>query len=529
MNNCYTASDHKAIEEGCYFDDASADRAVRYIEEYCTPSTLGVKIKLLPWQRDRIVRPLFGWKRADHRLRFKRATISMAKKNGKSLLSSAILSYAMFGGLCQSPFVASASTSRENASQIYRELAFSIRHHPKLKPICKCLDSSKEIKCRSKDARYRSFSADAGASEGENLSLCLVDETHAHQSDRLYRSLEYSTVARPDGLFVNVSTAGSDQGHFWYEVSRYASAVQSGEIIDTSLLAYVATTPEDADIEDPASWALSNPSLGTAFSTEDFRRDLDRAKAGGTADLLSFRRYRLNQWCRASDSYIDPIKYDRCLAPMTDAELAGLPLYVGCDLSQVADPSSISCVWSLPDKRYYVRNHSWVCEEGVRRREQTNLPKYRTFEADQVMTITPGTVNDYRKIKAHLLDLRTRYNLKEIIFDQFNALEMCAELMAEGITVYRQPQAHKYYTSPMKDFEVAITEGRILHDGNRLLRWALANTRMDIDKDGNCKPSRDKSLDKIDPAVSTLMSFGRAVACAVSSKIPYQDRGVLIF
>lgn len=520
-------NEDKAREEGCYFDHKQADRAVKFIETYCVPAVIGKPIQLLDWQK-RVVRQLFGERRPDGRMRYRRATLSMAKKNGKTVLLSAILLYGMLGGITPQPFCTSASTSRENAGQVYRELKSSFDANPKLAKLSKCLDSYKRIECKSKNARYLAMSADAGASEGENISLCVVDETHAHVSDRLYRSLEYSTIARPDSLFVNISTSGHDQGHFWYEVFRYALAVQQNEIIDTSLFPFICTIPDEADIDDANVWKLSNPSLGTSFTEDDFRRDLERAKAGGAADLLSFRRYRLNQWCRAEDSFIDPVKFDRCLAPMTPQQLADKPLFVGVDLSQTTDPCSVSLCFALGERNYYLDNHAWVCEEGVKKREKTNLPKYRAFQADGNMTITSGSVNDYRKIKTFILELRNKYDLKEVVFDQYNAIEMASELMAEGITVYRQPQNHKHFTSPCKDFDVAISEERIKHDGNKLLRWALANTRLDYDSYGNCKPSRDKSTDKIDPAISSLMAFGRAVEAQVAGnrKSVYEDHGI---
>jgi phage terminase large subunit-like protein len=172
-----------------------------------------------------------------------------------------------------------------------------------------------------------------------------------------------------------------------------------------------------------------------------------------------------------------------------------------------------------------------VCEEGVKRREQSNLPKYRQYEADGSMVVTRGTVNDYRAIKAYILGLRERFNLKEVSFDQYNALELCTQLMAEGITVTRQPQNHRAYTAPVKEFEVAMNEQRIRHDGNKLLRWCLSNVRLDVDSYGNVKPSRDKSTDKIDAAISTLMAFGRAVeanATGSPRRSVYENRGVIL-
>lgn len=526
-----SASDQQAIKDGCYFDQGQADKAVSFIERYYIPSTNGKPIKLTEWQRE-LVEKLYGWRTKSNHRRHRKLILSTAKKNGKNTIQAGVLLFELLGGVQPSPFVVSASTTRENAGQLYRELAFSIRANPKLLKICKALDSSKEIRVKSKNSRYKSFSADAGSAEGENLSCLVVDELHAHKSDALYRSLEHSTIARPDGLVCIISTAGHDQSSLWFDLFKYARSVQNSEIVDTSLLAMIFTAPDDADVESPSTWKLSNPSLDApgCFTSEDFRKDLGRAKAGGTSDLLSFRRYRLNQWVRADDSYIDPVKFDNCVGLMTDEQLKTYPLYIGADLSQTTDACSVSMVWALGNRKFYCRSHSWVCEEGVRRREESNLPKYKVFAAQGDMTITPGTVNDYRLIKSYIKELRVKFNLKEVIFDQFNAIEMCAELMSDGMTVYRQPQNHKSYTSPCKEFEVAIAETRIKHDGNKLLRWALSNCRLDYDAYGNCKPSRDKSTDKIDPAIALLMAFGRATSESVIGQREsiYEKQGIMI-
>lgn len=508
-----TASDREAVRQGCTFDTDAAERAVRFIETYAVPSTLGKPIKLIPWQRSFVER-LYGWRLPSGTRRHKKAILSTAKKNGKTLLQSGILLYEMLGTGTAAPFCVSASTTRENAGQLYRELAFSIRHNPKLARLCKCLDSGKEVRNKDKNRpafRYKAFSADAGAAEGENISALVVDELHAHVSDKLYRSLEYATIARPDGLVIVISTAGSDPSSLWADLFKYAQGVQAGDIVDTSLLPLVYSAPADADVDSPQTWYAANPSLGVSFSEDAFRRDLEAAKREGTAALLSWRRYRANSWVRADDSYLDPAVWDRCCGPVSEDVLRAAPLYVGVDLASTTDPCSVSCVWVLPNRRYYVRNHAWVCEDGVRRREQTNLPRYQTYAADGVLTVTKGSSADYWAVRSHVQDLAARYDVRAVVFDMHNAIEMTNELQAGGLRVERQSQYHRYYTAPVKEFELAVKEGRVSHDGNKMLRWALANTKLSVNADGDCKPDRGRSTDKIDPCVSTLMAFGRAV------------------
>ena len=509
-----TKADKLAVEQGCYWDQEQANRVIEFAETYFLPQFVGGKFRLLDWQRDWLSQ-LYGWRLPDGRRRWRKALLTVAKKNGKSLLCSIVALYESLAAGVQNPLCVSCSTTRQNATQIFDEIKNSVRgiEAKKGRKVGKIVASQKSIRW-TRGGEFRSISNDSGNAEGLNLSCAILDEVHAWQASRgeqLYRTLEFSTISRDSGVLILISTAGHDQSHFFYDLVTKARNVLKGDDLDTSFFATVFEADTDDDIDDPKTWAKANPSLGTSFTAEDFRRDLQTAKAEGTASLLSFRRYRLNSWVQADDAYIDPNKWDRCFAPATEAELVGRPLYVGVDLSQTTDTCAVSCVWALPDRKFFVRNHSWVCEEGARRRDQSNLPRYSQYQQAGYLTITKGTCNDYRQIHAYLLKLRETYNLKTIVFDQANAIEMTAELMAGGITCERQPQNHRFYSGPMKEFEVAVNEQRVRHDGNTLMKWTLQNTRVDTNAFGDVKPSREKSSDKIDCAVALLMGFGRAV------------------
>lgn len=218
---------------------------------------------------------------------------------------------------------------------------------------------------------------------------------------------------------------------------------------------------------------------------------------------------------------------------MTEDDLKGAPCWIGADLSQTTDVSAVVLVWHLGAKRFFVRAHGFVCEEGVKRREQTNLPKYRQWAADTSarFTITAGDVADYPRIRRFILEQARTYKVREVIFDAYNAIEMAVELGSEGLTVYRFPQTHKSYTHPCKEWERAIAEGRLGHDGNPVLRWAVQNVALDVDHNGNCKPSRPKSTDKIDMVVAGLMAWSRALESSAEIKPArsvYEGRGIMV-
>lgn len=525
-----TRADKHAIEQGAYFDPEQADKVVRFAEKYICPQFVKGQFQLLPWQRDWL-RTLYGSRNADGTRRFKRAVLHVAKKNGKTLLVSIVAAYELFCSEQPSPLVVSASTSRENAGQVFKELANSIRRNEALKARARIVASQKRLFLDAKNAEFRAASCDAGSAEGLNLSACIVDEAHAHRSEKLYRSLEYSTIARPDASLIVISTAGNDLNHFYYDLYTKAKRVLSGEDLDTGFFATVFEIPEGQDVEDPSNWKLANPSIGVSFTKEAFKKDLDAAKVN-TADWLSFQRYRLNKWvCGSDESFLDVLKWDACKRPVTQDTLAKCPVFLSVDLSQSVDPTSITAVFVLDDKHFHTQSWAFVAEDGVRRREKSNLPRYQQFIADGVMTMTPGDMIDTTAVKAKVLQLTRQYHVIGVVFDQYSAFTLANEIGQEGVTVWRSPQSFKYMSSPMKELNQAVLEQRISHDGNAWLRWCMQNVRTEQDSYGNIRPHRERSKDHIDGAVALIMAFGMALqqtSKVVERKSVYDEKPIFM-
>ena len=76
-----------------YYDKEAADKVVNFIEHYCTHvkgSMALQSLKLEKWQKDDIIRPLFGWKKQDGSRKYKITYIEIPRKNGKTTLAAAV-------------------------------------------------------------------------------------------------------------------------------------------------------------------------------------------------------------------------------------------------------------------------------------------------------------------------------------------------------------------------------------------------------------------------------------------------------
>lgn len=529
-----TEADRAAIAAGCYWDAAEAERIIEFAEAYISPRFTVGDFQLFDWQR-RFLMSLYGWRNREGLRRFRRAVLHVPKKNGKTLLVSVLAAYELYAARVGSPLVCSASTTRENAKQVFDQLKAAINREAKLTAISKLTESAKTIKVPHRDGEYRALSADAPNAEGLNCSAVIVDEAHAHQNERLYRTLEYAMIGRADGLMVIISTAGDDLAHWYYALVQRGKNIVAGTDLDPTTYAEIYEADPDKDnLEDPAVWNRVNPSLDEypGFTSERFRQDLEAAKKS-TGDWLSFQRYRLNIFRRAQDEvWIDLASWDRLKAPRVLADLVGYPCWLGFDGSQTTDPSSLSACWLLPDANFYAASWAWVAEEGVRRREAGNLPQYRQFAHEGAMTITKGNVIDRRPIRTKILELRAqRHDIRAIVLDPNGAIVFGTELASEGFTVHRQPQNYKHFSEPCKEFQAAVLAGKIGHDGGGWLRWTLNSVRLEADEYKQVRPVKTKSRDHIDGAISLLMAFGQAYQQAGDVKPKrsvYEDRGLLI-
>jgi len=70
-----------------------------------------------------------------------------------------------------------------------------------------------------------------------------------------------------------------------------------------------------------------------------------------------------------------------------------------------------------------------------------------------------------------------------------------------------------------KATESALLQRQVKHLDNPVLRWCMANVRMDMDAAGNIKPAKNKSVDRIDGVVAMIMALGRASQATETSSI----------
>ena len=220
--------------------------------------------------------------------------------------------------------------------------------------------------------------------------------------------------------------------------------------------------------------------------------------------------------------------YDRGNHPIDLDDLYGRECFGGLDLSSTSDITALSLVfpprWS--EESYIVLPFFWLPEETLELRCRRDHVLYDVWKRQGFINTTEGNVVHYGFIEKFIEELGERYNIREIAFDRWNATQMVQNLEDMGFTVVPFGQGYKDMSPPSKELYKLLMEGRINHGGNPVLKWMAQNVVMHQDPAGNIKPDKDKSTEKIDGIVATIMALDRAIRCQDATSV-YDTRGLL--
>lgn len=261
------------------------------------------------WQRWLLDR-LYETDPATGLLRYRRAVIGLPRKNGKSLLGTALaLEHSLYGP--QGAQVYSAASDRAQAKIVFGEARQQVLDSPTLSRHFKVYRDALEVP--SKGAVYRALSADAMRAHGLAPSLVVADELHAWPSsasntrgDELWEALTQGSADRPESLVVGITTAGGSTDTLLGRLYEHGKRiVESNGEIDPQFGFWWWEASQDADPTDPETWRVANPNLAEGLlDAGDFEAAIASA---GSAGFAGFQRYRLNQWVRlAGEDFVSP-------------------------------------------------------------------------------------------------------------------------------------------------------------------------------------------------------------------------------
>ena len=315
--------------------------------------------------------------------------------------------------------------------------------------------------------------------------------------------LQTSTGARREPLIIPITTAGFDTTSVCFGEYDYAKKVRDGVIRDDAFFPVIYEAEEGAEWTSPEVWKRVNPNYEVSISEEYLLRECERAKES-PAYASAFKRLHLNIWTEAESPFIS--LEDLGQVRGSSAGSTGRKCFGGLDLSSTQDLTAFSLCFPPEgdDDLYYLLSWGWMPSETAK--AQRRRPYLQWINSGHLYKI-PGSVIEYPFVIEKILQLKKEYHIEAVCFDRWGATSVVQALEAEEITMIQHGQGFKDQSQPTKELLKLILSQKIRHDGHPVLRWCISNLVVELDSAGNVKPSRRRSTEKIDLAVSSIMAL----------------------
>jgi phage terminase large subunit-like protein len=495
------------------FESRFANEAIDFLQ-LCPQSKgrwAGQLLKLEPWQKF-IAWCVFGWRRkADGTRRFRKAFITLGRKNGKSTLCAAIALLLM---LFDNPLEGGAevyvvATKEEQARIVHEEAKRMVRRSLDLGRYAEVF--TKAITCSRNDGSFKPLGSDSDQS-GFNPHGVIKDELHAWRDRHrnLFDEMSTGGASRAQPLEVIITTAGDDKSNIWKEELDYATriveAVEVKEVVNDTVFAYIACLDKDDDPFDESVWVKANPNIGVSVSVEYLREQAVEAKGKPTSHN-AFLRYHCNICTTSHERAILP---ELWAAGAVDQSEHGEQAFGGIDLGRSDDFAALAIVSKSGDK-IRVWAESYTCQE---RCKELQTPEVQSWIDRGFLIEHEGDAIDFTAIEQRIVELSRGSGIRIVNWasDPTFAGQLLQRLQSlHGLQVYEFIQTARSYNEPIRSFLRELKAGSVLHGPDPCLTWQARNITIRRNAQDLWMPEKGVGWQKIDAIVATLMAYAGIV------------------
>lgn len=500
-----------------HYDDRRAKHALYFIEEYCRHSQGemgGKKVVLKLWQKA-MISTIFGFVDNDGYRKYRRAVWIVGKKNGKSLIASAVGLYMQIADGEMGPEVVSAATTREQAKKIWDAAKAMVIMSPVLKKRIKPLTG--ELSSRAFNfGTFKPLSSDYNTLDGLNLHCVLLDEIHQWKNGLgLYDILVRGISARKQPLIFITTTAGTIREDIYDVIYDECERIINGYedpdgYKDERTIAFIYELDKRDEWLDEKNWVKANPGLGTIKNYDILKGEVEKAKENPllVKNLLckdfNIRETSTETWLSFEDLN-NTATYD--LSKLKPRYGIG-----GVDLSSTTDLTNATVIFMVKDDpTIYVLQMYWLPEDLMEQKTKEDKIPYDIWKKQGLLETTPGNRVHYKFVTEWFLKVQNELDIyiPWIGYDSWSATYFVEEMATFFGKETMEPviQGKKTLSGPMKALGADLAAKKINYNNSPILKWNLSNVAVDVDKNGNIQPAKAKQRKRIDGFAGLLNAY----------------------
>lgn len=497
----------KGLEkQSFFFDQKKANKAIRFIENFCHHCEgRDDLLKLELWQKA-IVSVIFGIVGKDGLRQFREVVIIVARKNGKSLFAAAIIAYCVFLDGEYGAKVFCVAPKLDQADLVYSAFWQTIQKEPELQALTKRRKSDYFVESTNSSVKKLAFNAKKA--DGFNPHLTVCDEISSWPGDnglKQYEVMKSALGARKQPLILSISTAGYINEGIYDELITRCTRLLMGDSKETRLAPFLYMIDDIEKWNDINELRKSNPNLGVSVSVDYLLEEIAIAEGS-----LSKKAEFLTKYCNikqnSSQAWISTQDVERASGqPVSLEDFRNCYCVGGIDLSRTTDLTAC-CAVLEKDKRLYVFTKFFLPSERIEEATQRDGIPYQAYIQRGFLTPSGDNFVDYHDCFNWFRSLVEQYDIYplKIGYDRYTAQYLVQEMREYGFHMDDVFQGTNL-TPVIRETEGLIKDGVINIGDNDLMKVHLLDTALKIEAEsGRCRPIKISAKSHIDGTAALL-------------------------
>ena len=437
------------------------------------------------------------------------ALLGIARKNFKTFNSAIIFILLMLTEPEFSRFF-SVAPDLKLSSELKSAIRKIIKKSPALVDEFKILRS--EIRCRITDSEYTPLAYSQDRMDGKLANAFLADEAGALDAYPV-EAMRSSQITLEESLGIIISTQYPNDMNVFMDEIDIAKNTLDG--LENGLEGYFALLYEpDEDLLAEDGWKTddriiyqANPAAVTSeniFKNIRDKRTLATIYENKKENFLC-KHLNIRYKGLGTEGYIDADKVKRCMIPEDPGFWKGRRVWIGLDLSQTDDNTSVAMV-AEDDTKLYIKVWGFIPGDRVEEKTLKEKVDYAEMIRRGVCFAVGEEVIDYRQVEQFIIGLPDKYGVEivQVGYDRYNAISTVQKLEEEGIECVEIKQHSSVLHPATKLLKEKILSQEAFYEDNPLLEINFANARCTEDTNLNKYVNKKRSNGKVDMVVSTI-------------------------
>jgi phage terminase large subunit-like protein len=490
-----------------FYDKKKANRAVEWIEAHCfhTEGKLAPgPLKLELWQKA-FISCLFGIVDANGLRQFREVLLVVGRKNGKSLIASAIAKYIWMVDGGYGAKVYTIAPKLDQASIIYSNIWQMVFVDPEYQAMKEDLserdahnkkvkDDSELPKLRQSDlyiqatnSQVKKVAFAVKSSDGFNPSLCICDEIAAWKGDdglKQYEVFKSGMGAREEPILLSCTTSGYVNDSIYDEMVKRSTRFLLGESKEKKLLPFIYMIDDIEKWNDIQELQKSLPNLGVSVSVDFMLEEIAIAE-GSLSKKAEFLCKYANIKQNSSLAWLDTSTINKCFGePLELEDFRSNYAVAGIDLSQTTD---LTCATLIIERggELYVFAKFWLPSQKIDEAIARDGVPYNIYIQRGLIAESGDNFVDYHDCYDWLIEMVEKYEILPLMvgYDRYSAQYLIQDLKAYGFQCDDVYQGDNLW-GVLQEMEGLLKDGKVHCGDNDLLKIHLLNSaiKMNVER-----------------------------------------------